>query len=216
ENVRKGKVAKNGFSEDDKKALADANIKEWFIDSCKKIKYMFPKAHAVAYVIMAYRIAYCKVHYPQAFYAAYFTVRSNDFDSSYVLNGIEDIKKNWQLFENKGNQLTANEKNMASMLEVACEMYLRGIHFLPVDLKKSDAVKFLIEDESIRLPFLSVPGLGANAAKSIVSEREVADFLSIEDLRKRAKLSVSVIEEMQKMGTLIGLSQTNQLSLFDF
>ncbi|MEG0584792.1 MAG: PolC-type DNA polymerase III [Christensenellaceae bacterium] len=216
ENVRKGKVAKNGFSEDDKKALADANIKEWFIESCKKIKYMFPKAHAVAYVIMAYRIAYCKVHYPQAFYAAYFTVRSNDFDSSYVLNGIEDIKKNWQLFENKGNQLTANEKNMASMLEVACEMYLRGIHFLPVDLKKSDAVKFLIEDESIRLPFLSVPGLGANAAKSIVLEREVADFLSIEDLRKRAKLSVSVIEEMQKMGTLIGLSQTNQLSLFDF
>ena len=176
---------------------------------------MFPKAHAAAYVIMAYRIAYCKVHYPQAFYASYFTVRSGEFDASYVIGGLEDIKKNWQMLENKGKTATANEKNMAIMLEVACEMYLRGIHFLPVDLKKSDAEKFLIEDGCLRLPFLSIPKLGGSAALKIVEERDNADFLSVEDLRKRAKISASVIEEMNKMGTLTGLSATNQLSLFD-
>ncbi|MEA4853553.1 MAG: PolC-type DNA polymerase III [Christensenella sp.] len=215
EAVRKGKVAKNGFNDDMQKALDDAQIAEWFIESCKKIKYMFPKAHAAAYVIMAYRIAYCKVHYPQAFYASYFTVRSGEFDASYVLGGLDDIKKNWQILENKGKTATANEKNMAIMLEVACEMYLRGIHFLPVDLKKSDTEKFLIEDGSLRLPFLSIPKLGANAALKIEEERDTADFLSIEDLRKRAKVSSAVIEEMQKMGTLTGLTETNQLSLFD-
>lgn len=215
EATRKGKIAKNGFSEDMQKALDDAHIADWFVESCKKIKYMFPKAHAVAYVIMAYRIAYCKVHYPQAFYSSYFTVRSGDFDASYVAGGLDDIKKNWQMLESNGNA-TANEKNMATMLEVACEMYLRGIHFLPVDLEKSDAEKFLIEEGGLRLPFLSIPKLGGNAAAKVVEERERGAFLSIEDLRKRAKLSSSVIEEMQKMGTLTGLSQTNQLSLFDF
>ncbi len=215
EATRKGKIAKNGFSDDMQKALDDAHIAEWFVESCKKIKYMFPKAHAVAYVIMAYRIAYCKVHHPEAFYSSYFTVRSGDFDASYILGGLEDIKKNWQMLENKGNA-TANEKNMATMLEVACEMYLRDYHFLPVDLYKSDAEKFLIEEGGLRLPFLSIPKLGANAAAKVVEEREQGDFLSIEDLRKRAKLSSSVIEEMHKMGTLTGLPESNQLSLFDF
>ncbi len=216
ENVRKGKIAKGGFSESDEKALADANIEQWFIDSCKKIKYMFPKAHAVAYVIMAYRIAYCKVHHPEAFYASYFTVRSGEFDASYVLGGLEDIKKNWQMIENKGNNATGLEKNMGTMLEVACEMYLRGIHFLPVDLQKSDAEKFLVETDGLRLPFLSVPKLGGNAAQNIVVEREKSPFISIEDLKKRAKIGSAVIEEMQKMGTLTGMPQSNQLSLFDF
>lgn len=215
EATRKGKIAKNGFSEDMQKALDDAQIAQWFVESCKKIKYMFPKAHAVAYVIMAYRIAYCKVHHPEAFYSSYFTVRSNDFDASYILGGLEDIKKNWQMLENKGNA-TANEKNMATMLEVACEMYLRGYHFLPVDLNRSDATKFLIEEEGLRLPFLSIPKLGGNAAAKVVEERQAGEFLSIEDLRKRARLSSSVIEEMQRMGTLTGLPQSNQLSLFDF
>ncbi|BDF58498.1 DNA polymerase III PolC-type [Christensenellaceae bacterium] len=215
EATRKGKIAKNGFSEDMQKALDDAHIAQWFIESCKKIKYMFPKAHAAAYVIMAYRIAYCKVHHPEAFYASYFTVRSGEFDASYVTGGLDDIKKNWQMLENKGKGATANEKNMATMLEVACEMYLRGIHFLPVDLKKSDVDKFLIEEDGLRLPFLSVPKLGLSVAANIAQEREKAEFLSIEDLRKRAKVSASVIEEMQKMGTLTGLTETNQLSLFD-
>ncbi len=216
ERVRKGKVAKGGFTDEEMKALADANIPEWFVESCKKIKYMFPKAHAVAYVIMAYRIAYCKVHYKEAFYASYFTVRSGEFDASYVLGGLEDIKKNWNMIENKGKTATANEKNMATMLEVACEMYVRGLHFLPVDLNKSDAVKFLVEEEGLRLPFLSVPKLGENAAQAIAVEREEAPFLSVEDLKKRGKVSAAVVEEMNKMGTLAGLPESNQLSLFDF
>lgn len=215
EKTRKGQVAKNGFSDEEETALKEANIKQWFLDSCRKIKYMFPKAHAVAYVIMAYRIAYCKVHYKEAFYASYFSVRSNDFDASFVLDGLNDIKKNWRMLEDKGKNATANEKNMASMLEVACEMYLRGVHFLPVDLKKSDTVKFLIEDGSLRLPFVSVPRLGESAAQNIVRERELGDFISVEDLKKRTRISSSVIEEMEKMGTLAGLTKTNQISLFD-
>ncbi len=215
EDVRKGKTARAGFSEEQAKALRDAEIPQWFIESCEKIKYMFPKAHAVAYVIMAFRIAYCKVHHKEAFYASYFTVRSADFDASYAAGGLEDIKKNWMMLENKGKTATANEKNMATMLEVACEMYLRDVHFLPVDLNKSDAVKYLIEDGSLRLPFQSLPKCGANAASAIVEERNKAPFLSIEDLKKRARVSTAVVEEMQKMGTLAGLKEKNQISLFD-
>ncbi|MDL2237250.1 PolC-type DNA polymerase III [Christensenellaceae bacterium OttesenSCG-928-K19] len=215
EDVRKGKVAKKGFTEEQAQALEDAKIPGWFVNSCKKIKYMFPKAHAVAYVTMAFRIAYCKVHYKEAFYASYFTVRSGEFDASFVRGGLEDIRKNWHMIENKGNAATANEKNMATMLEVAGEMYLRGLHFLPVDLQQSDAVKFTIEPGGLRMPFQSVPGLGENAAKAIVEERGKSSFLSVEDLKKRTRLSASVLEEMGLMGTLVGLSQTNQLSLFD-
>ncbi|MGI6154208.1 MAG: PolC-type DNA polymerase III, partial [Christensenellaceae bacterium] len=215
EKVRKGQIAKKGFSEEESAALKEASIPEWFVESCKKIKYMFPKAHAVAYVIMAYRIAYCKVHHKEAFYAAYFTVRAMEFDGSYVIEGLEGIRKNWQMLEDKGKNATANDKNMATMLEVACEMYLRGGHFLPVDLKKSDAVKFIIEGHNLRLPFVSVPKLGENAARNIMRERQDGDFISIEDLKKRAKLSTAVIDEMRRMGTLTGLNETNQISLFD-
>jgi DNA polymerase-3 subunit alpha (Gram-positive type) len=215
EDVRKGNVARKGFKSDQEKALKNANIPEWFIESCKKIEYMFPKAHAAAYVIMAYRIAYCKVYHKEAFYASYFTVRAGEFDATYVLGGMKDIKKNWNLIEGKGRSATANEKNMASMLEVACEMYLRGLHFLPVDLQRSDAVKFLIEPGGLRLPFLSIPQLGENAAQSIAIARESSPFLSIEDLQQRGRVSVSVVEEMRKMGTLVGLPESNQLSLFD-
>ncbi len=215
EATRKGQIAKKGFSEEQEQALIDAHIPGWFVDSCKKIKYMFPKAHAVAYVTMAYRIAYCKVHHKEAFYAAYFSVNSGKFDASYVKGGLEDIRQNWYMIDNKGKAATANEENIATLLEVACEMYLRGIHFLPVDLQKSHAVKFLIEEGGLRLPFLSVPGLGENAAKAVVEERAKASFLSVEDLKKRGKLSSSVIEAMDGMGTLVGLPKSNQLSLFD-
>ncbi|HBU12056.1 MAG TPA: hypothetical protein DEB31_04820 [Clostridiales bacterium] len=215
EDVRKGKAAKKGFTEEQAQALEDAKIPGWFVNSCKKIKYMFPKAHAVAYVIMAYRIAYCKVHFMEAFYASYFTVRSGEFDASFVKGGLEDIRKNWHMIENKGNAATAAEKNMATMLEVAGEMYLRGLHFLPVDLAKSDAVKFTIEPGGLRMPFLSVPGLGENAAMAVAKERQGSPFLSVEDLKKRTKLSAAVVGEMDSMGTLVGLSKTNQLSLFD-
>lgn len=137
EYVRKGKWAKNLKAEQSleyEKLLTESGIEQWFIDSCKKIKYMFPKAHAVAYVVMAYRIAYCKVHYPEAFYATYFTVRSGEFDCTYIKDGKAGIEKNIRELENKMSK-TANEKNMITMLEVACEMYARGIEFLPWILK---------------------------------------------------------------------------------
>ncbi|MEI6101048.1 MAG: hypothetical protein WCP73_04340 [Eubacteriales bacterium] len=211
ESVRKSK----GLKPDMQQAMEEANVPEWFIDSCKKIKYMFPKAHAVAYVVMAFRIAYCKVHHPLAFYATYFTVHSNEFDCSYVLAGKQGIMDSIKKLEANGNTATANEKNMITILELANEMYQRGIVFLPVDLYKSDATKFIIEKNGIRMPFLSVSKLGENAAQNLAKVREDGGFISVEDLKARAKISSSVIEEMQKMGTLTGITLTNQLSMFD-
>jgi DNA polymerase-3 subunit alpha (Gram-positive type) len=211
ESVRKGK----GLTADMQQAMEEAGVPEWFIDSCRKIKYMFPKAHAVAYVVMAFRIAYCKVHHPKAFYATYFTVHTGEFDCSYVLEERQGIVSNIKKLEVKGNGATANEKNMITMLEIANEMYLRGIVFLPVDLEKSHATDFLIEEDGLRMPFLSVPKLGENAARSLAKTREEGGFLSIEDLKSRAKLTSAVIEEMQKMGMLAGFTATNQISIFD-
>ena len=217
ESVRKGKWAKGKESDQQKMeaAMRDAQVEEWFIESCRKIKYMFPKAHAVAYVVMAYRIAYCKVHYMPAFYATYFTVRAGEFDGTYVLKGKQGIADSIRMLESKGKLATANEQNMIVMLEVACEMYARGLRFLPVDLMRSDAKRFTVEEEGIRMPFLSIPKLGENAANALAAARSEKPFISVEDLKKRGKVSSAVIEEMQKMGTLAGLSQSNQLSLFD-
>lgn len=211
ENVRKGK----GLTADMQTAMEEAGVPEWFIDSCKKIKYMFPKAHAVAYVVMAFRIAYCKVHHPKAFYATYFTVHTGEFDCSYVLEGREGIVSGVKSLEAKGNTATANEKNMITILEIANEMYQRGIVFLPVDLEKSHATDFLMEEGGLRMPFLSVPKLGENAARSLAASRAEGGFLSVEDLKNRAKLTSAVIEEMQKMGMLAGFTATNQISMFD-
>jgi DNA polymerase-3 subunit alpha (Gram-positive type) len=211
ESVRKGK----GLTGEMQSAMEAASVPEWFVDSCKKIKYMFPKAHAVAYVVMAFRIAFCKVHQPKAFYATYFTVHTGEFDCSYVLEGRQGIVANIKKLEAKGQAATANEKNMITMLELANEMYQRGIVFLPVDLEKSDATDFLLEEGGLRMPFLSVPKLGENAARSLAGAREDGDFLSVEDLKSRAKLSSAVIEEMQNMGMLTGFTATNQISIFD-
>jgi len=211
ENVRRGR----GLTANMQKAMEDANVPVWFIDSCQKIKYMFPRAHSVAYVQMSLRIAYCKVHYPHAFYATYFTVRTGEFDGTYVLEGGPGIIAGIKKLEAKGNGATANEKNMAIMLEVANEMYQRGIVFLPVDLEKSHATDFLIEEGGLRMPFLSVPKLGENAARSLAKAREEGGFLSVEDIKNRAKLSSAVIEEMHNMGMLAGFTATNQISMFD-
>lgn len=211
ESVRKGK----GLTEEMEQAMHDANVPQWFIDSCKKIKYMFPKAHAVAYVVMAFRIAYCKVHHKEAFYATYFSIKADEFDASYVLDGQEGILKNLENLEAKGPAATANEKNMITLLELANEMYQRGVRFLPVDLKKSKAKRFTVEDGNIRLPFVSVPKLGEKAAIKMEEEREKGEFISIEDLKNRTKISSAVIEAMEQMGTLVGLGASNQISLFD-
>ena len=210
ERVRKGR----GLTEEFEKVMREKDVPEWFIDSCKKIKYMFPKAHACAYVIMAFRIAYFKVYYPEAFYATYFTVRADDFDIDLVLGGKEAIREKIKRSGIKGNEATAKEKNLITILEVALEMYCRDVKMLPVDLYKSDPMKFLITEEGIRPPLSSLQGLGVAAAKSISEARKNGKFVSIEDLRERARVSKTVIDMLRNHGALDGIPETSQISLF--
>lgn len=210
ERVRKGK----GLKPEEEEIMRKNNVESWFIDSCKKIKYMFPKAHAVAYVIMAFRIAYFKVYYPKAFYATYFTVRADDFDGELILKGQKAIKEAIKEIERKDKDASAKEKNLLTILEVANEMYLRGIEFLPVDLYRSHYKKFLITDEGILPPLTALPGLGIAAALSIYEERQKGFFTSIEDLRIRTKVTKNVIEILKKNGVLGGLRETDQICLF--
>ncbi|HHY77291.1 MAG TPA: PolC-type DNA polymerase III [Clostridiales bacterium] len=210
ESVRKGK----GLSPESEEEMRKKGIPEWYINSCKTIKYLFPKAHATAYVMMSFRIAYYKVYYPEAFYATYFTVRIEDFDADLFIKGKNFVKAKWIELNKLGNNASAKEKNLMTLTEVVYEMYCRGIKLLPVDLYKSEADKFLVTDEGIRPPLRALQGLGQNAALSIVKEREKYPFISVEDLRERAKLSKTVIEIMKNHGCLDGLPENNQLSLF--
>ncbi len=210
EGVRKGK----GVKPEDEKCMIQHNVPEWYIRSCQKIKYMFPKAHAVAYVMMAYRIAYFKVHYPEAFYATYFTVRADEFDADIVVQGSSFIRSKIEEIECKGNEATAKEKNLLTILEVALEMYERGIKMLPVNLEQSHATKFLITENGLLPPFVALQGLGETAARNITRARRQRMFTSIEDLRNRAKVSKPIIEIMHRHGCLHGLPETDQMVLF--
>ena len=211
ENVRKGKGLKPEHIEE----MHENNVPEWYIGSCQKIKYMFPKAHAVAYVMMSFRLAYCKVHYPEAFYATYFTTKAEDFDADLIVKGLPAIKARIQEIESLGNDATAKEKNMLTVLEVALEMYARGIKILPVDIYKSDASKFKVAGEKLLLPpMIALQGVGENAAINIQKERENGEFISKEELRKRTKISKTVIETLTNHGSLDNMSDENQLSLF--
>ena len=211
ENVRKGKGLKHEHIEE----MYENNVPEWYIGSCQKIKYMFPKAHAVAYVMMSFRLAYCKVHYPEAFYATYFTTKAEDFDADLIVKGLPAIKARIQEIESLGNDATAKEKNMLTVLEVALEMYARGIKILPVDIYKSDASKFKVAGEKLLLPpMIALQGVGENAAINIQKERENGEFISKEELRKRTKISKTVIETLTNHGSLDNMSDENQLSLF--
>lgn len=210
EDVRKGKGLKDEYIE----VMKANNVPDWYINSCQKIKYMFPKAHAAAYVMMAFRIAWFKVYYPEAFYTTYFTVRADDFDAVLMTKGRQKILDAMKELEQKGNNITTKEKNVLTILEVANEMNARGINFLPIDLYKSDASKFQIVDGGIRPPLNALQGLGTAAAQNIVEARKDGEFLSHDDLRIRAKASKTVIEILQQQGCLEGLPETNQLSLF--
>ena len=211
EKVRKGK----GLSEDHEKIMRENNVPEWYIESCKKIKYMFPKGHAVAYVMMAVRIAYFKVHYPAAYYATYFTVRADDFDADIVCKGESAIHQKLHELYDLGNSASVKDKGLITVLELSFEMCKRGLKFKKVDLYKSEAVKFTIEDEIyLRPPLNSLQGVGDNAAKAIVQARKDGEFISKEDLRMRSKVSKTVIETLTNHGCLEGMSETNQLSLF--
>lgn len=210
ENVRKGKGLTPEWIEEMKRC----NVPQWYIDSCLKIQYMFPKAHAAAYVISAMRTAYFKLYYPIEFYATYFTVRAEDFDIELCCQGYDAIHNKINDIEAKGFQATAKEKTTLSILEMALEMTARGFSFKAIDLYHSDANNFLIADKSLLPPFSSVPGIGDHAAQCIVTARENGEYLSIEDFQIRSKATKTVMEILLQMGCFRGLPETNQLSLF--
>ncbi|MBW9151772.1 PolC-type DNA polymerase III [Clostridium estertheticum] len=210
EKVRKGK----GLSEEHEKIMKEHDVPDWYIGSCKKIKYMFPKGHAVAYVMMAIRIAYYKVYYPKEYYATFFTIRADDFDANLIVKGESAIRVKMDELEALGKDIGVKEKGLLTALELSFEMYKRGIKLLNVDLYKSEAVKFTIEEDSLRPPLNALEGVGENAAKSIVIERVHGEFISKEDLRTRCKVSKTVIEALDNHGCLKDLPDTNQLSFF--
>jgi len=207
EDVRKGKGLKPEYEE----LMKKYGVPDWYIESCKKIKYMFPKAHAAAYVMMAFRIAWFKVYYPEAFYVTYFTVRADEFDADIISRGQDRVRYEIKELERKGNEMTQKEKNLLTILEVANEMYARGIKCLPVDLYESDATKFKITEKGILPSLNALQGLGTAAAASIVEARKNGKFLSIDDLKIRAGISKSVIEILENHGCLEGMEQSNQV-----
>ncbi len=211
EKVRKGK----GLAPEDEELMREKKVPEWYITSCKTIKYMFPKAHAAAYVTMAFRIAYFKVHYPVSFYIAYYTVRATDFDAERMLGGKERVMAAMREIESNPDA-TAKEKNVLTILEVCNEMYARGIEFLPVDLYASHHTKFMEENGAIRPPLNTIAGVSDAVAEAICEARKEGLFLSIEDLRKRSQIGNSIIDKLKEFNVLRDIPDTNQVSLFDF
>ena len=215
ETVRKGKALKDPEKwAEFVSVMKEHEVPEWYIKSCEKIKYMFPKAHAAAYVTNAFRIAWFKVHQPKAYYAAYFTIRADEFDSDIMCYGKEKVINKMKEIDLAGNSATTKDKNMYAILELVLEMYERGIKFLPIDLYKSHATKFLVEEDGIRPPLNSIPGLGTVAAEGIDTAKKDGKFMSIDDMKIRSKIGKSVIELLEKVGCLKGMSQSNQMSLF--
>ena len=210
EQVRKGK----GLKEEDEAAMRTHRIPEWYIESCNKISYMFPRAHATAYVIMAFRIAWYKVYYPIEFYATYFTVRADEFDASLMCHGKETAKKALVEIRAKGKLMTAREKNVETILEVVIEMNARGFSFLPVDFYQSAAKEFLIEEGKLRPPLNALPGLGMVASENIVKKRTNQVFLSQDELKNKMGISKSLIEILMQHGCIEDLPESSQMTLF--
>ena len=214
ESVRKGK----GLKPEDEEAMRAANVPDWYIDSCKKIKYMFPKAHAVAYVTMAFRIAWFKVYYPVAFYIAYFSVRADDFDASLMAKGKETAREALEdiMRKKKDGTSTPKDEGLIPILEICIEMYARGIYFEPVDLYKSHATDFQPAGEKGILPPLNaLPGMGENAAKSIMEARKDGPFKTVSELKERTGITKSVAELLDSYGCFDELPDADQVSLFD-
>ncbi len=210
EDVRKGKGLKPEYEE----AMLKEGIPDWYIASCKKIKYMFPKAHAAAYVMSALRLGWFKVYRPLEFYAAFFTVAPGGFEAGICMGGKKHVMDVMREIDEKGNEASPKEKDMYPTLQLMNEAYARGIKFLGVDLYKSDASAFLPEDGAIRLPFSSIAGLGDAAAASIIEAVRDGEFISRDDLRMRAGLSSGVMKLLEDNGVLAGMPETNQLTFF--
>ena len=223
ERVRKGKVAKHECKEwdDYKKDMLEHNVPAWYIGSCEKIEYMFPKAHAVAYCIMAVRVAWFKVYYPAYYYVSYFTLRCDAYELETMIKDADSIyaRMNEILakMNSKENPATKKERDIFNTIEVCYEMVSRGYHMTSIDLYKSLATEFRVNpenDHEIIPPFKVIDGLGENVAESIVSAREEREFLSKEDLMERTQLSNTLLKKLNDIGALKGLDETNQVSLF--
>ena len=217
EYTRKGKAPKELPPYEE--AMKTIGVEQWYIDSCYKIKYMFPKAHAAAYVIAALRLAWYKIYYPIHFYSAYFTVRGGDLDAVSAVAGKNAVKAKMNEYnvKKKNNEaITAKEESTYVVNQIVIEMLARGIEFLPVDLYKSDWRVYQIEDGKIRLPFSAISGVGENAAKSIYDAVHDGDgdFISCDDLMARAHIGSSVVDSLRECGALGNLPDSNQISLF--
>ena len=217
EIVRKGNATKL-LTEAHIKAMKEHNVPDWYIDSCMKIKYMFPKAHAAAYVSAAMRLAWYKVYKPTEYYATYMTVRGEDLDTVAIMEGRGAVKQLMNSIINKGHEATAKEENMYVAMQVVNEMMARGVEFLPIDLYKSHATVYKLEDGKIRLPFMSMAGTGESAAVALMKAREdgEGEYMSRDDLQQRAGISKSVMETLDSCGALEGLPQSTQMSFFGF
>lgn len=213
ESVRKGR----GLTPAMEMAMKEKNVPDWFIDSCKKIKYMFPKGHAVAYVTMALRVAWYKVYHPLAYYAAYFSIRADGFDAARMLLSAESLRALLKEMDSREEKLSVKDKQEQNAYRMLLEMESRGIHMLPVDLYMSHGSRFLPEDGALRCPFTSINGFGEAAVQGILETRDPQKpYLSVEDLRLRARLGASTIDMLRQQGALEGLPETSQVDLFSF
>lgn len=213
EIVRKGRATKL-LTDEHFAAMRAHKVPEWYIDSCMKIKYMFPKAHAAAYVIAAIRLGWYKVHRPLEYYAAFFTVRGGDFDASVMTRGVEPVQQKIREIGLKGKEASAKEGDMLATLEIVRELYARGFSFLPVDVYRSDPVRFLVEDGKIRPPMTSLKGLGESVARGIAKARQQGEFISVDDMQTRGGVGKGVVEILNTYGALAGMPKTSQMSFF--
>ena len=212
ESVRKGKGLKPEWEE----AMAEKNVHDWYAWSCKQISYMFPKAHAAAYVMMAYRIAYCKINYPLAYYGAYFGIRANAFSYEIMCQGKEKLNYYMKDYKKRSDALTNKEQDVLKDMKIVQEMYARGYEFIPLDIYKAKATKFQIVDGKLMPPLSSIEGMGDKAAEAVEDAAKDGPYLSLDDFRQRTKVSKTVIDLMADLGLFGDLPQSNQLSLFDF
>jgi len=210
EKVRKGK----GLKPQDVHVMEQSQVPSWYIQACQKIKYMFPKAHAVAYVTMAYRIAWYKIKYPLAFYSSFFGIRAEDFDAETILGGYEAVRNRIKEINKMGYDASQKDKKLLTILELAMEMYARGFHFKPVDIYRSDAHKFILADKGLILPFAALPNIGAAAAQGVISSRKDGEYVSVEDFQNRTRLNKSAMDMLRKENCFESLPEKTQISLF--